>query len=253
MKEIDINCDMGESYGAYKMGMDEDILPYISSANIACGFHAGDPSTMKKTVRLAMEHKVAIGAHPGLPDLMGFGRRNLDISPEEAYDLVVYQVGALWGFVQAEGGRLQHVKAHGSLYNMATVRTDLAEAIARAVDHIDPELVLVGMANGALLEAGKTIGLKTASEVFADRTYQEDGTLTPRRSEQALISDPEEASKQVIRMIQEQKVTSIQGSTLDILAETVCIHGDGLHALAFAKRVRREIEAAGMVVKASSE
>ncbi|WP_184404178.1 LamB/YcsF family protein [Geomicrobium halophilum] len=249
MKTIDLNCDMGESFGAYTMGSDEEILPYISSANIACGFHAGDPSTMRKTVRLAIHHDVAIGAHPGLPDLVGFGRRNMDISLEEAYDLVAYQVGALWGVVQAEGGRLRHVKAHGSLYNMATTHVALAEAIAQAVYDIDPNLVLFGLAGGALLDAGENVGLKTASEVFADRTYQEDGTLTSRRLENALIEDAEQAAQQVIRMIGERKVHTLQGKDVDILAETVCIHGDGPHALAFAKNVREKIEGAGIHVQ----
>ncbi|QDI91113.1 LamB/YcsF family protein [Salicibibacter halophilus] len=250
MTTIDMNCDMGESFGVYKMGADEEILPYISSANIACGFHAGDPSTMRKTVRLAIENGAAIGAHPGLPDLMGFGRRHIDLLPEEAYDIVAYQVGALWGIVQSEGGRMRHVKAHGMLYNRATKEPELSEAIARAVYDIDPELILFGLAGGELLKAGKNMGLKTGSEVFADRTYQEDGTLTSRREANALIEDADQAANQVIRMIGEQKVRSQQGKDVDIHAETVCIHGDGAYALDFAKNVREKVENAGVQIQA---
>ncbi|QQK78913.1 LamB/YcsF family protein [Salicibibacter cibi] len=249
MKTIDMNCDMGESFGVYTLGTDEEILPYVSSANIACGFHAGDPSIMRKTVKLAIENDVAIGAHPGLPDLMGFGRRHIDLLPEEAYDIVAYQVGALWGVVQTEGGRLRHVKAHGMLYNRATQDPELADAIARAVYDIDPDLVLFGLAGGELLKAGKKIGLKTGSEVFADRTYQEDGTLTSRREANALVEDADVAGDQVIRMTDEGKVRSQQGKDVDILAETVCIHGDGPHALAFGKNIRKKIENADIDIR----
>ncbi|QQK74776.1 LamB/YcsF family protein [Salicibibacter cibarius] len=249
MKTIDMNCDMGESFGVYTLGTDKEILPYVSSANIACGFHAGDPSIMRKTVKLAIENGVAIGAHPGLPDLMGFGRRHIDLFPEEAYDLVAYQVGALWGIVQSEGGHLRHVKAHGMLYNRATQDPELAESIARAVYDIDPDLVLFGLAGGELLNAGKKVGLKTGSEVFADRTYQEDGTLTSRREANALIEDAGLAGEQVTRMIEEGKVHAQQGKDVDILAETVCIHGDGPHALAFAKSIREKIENAGIGIR----
>lgn len=250
MSFIDINCDMGESFGVYKMGTDEEILKYVTSANIACGFHAGDPATMRKTVLAVLENGVGIGAHPGLQDLIGFGRRNMDISPQEAYDIVVYQVGALWGFVKSEGGSIQHVKAHGSLYNMAAVNKDLSEAIAEAVYKIDPELILIGLANGELVKAGKKIGLRTVSEVFADRTYQQDGTLTSRRQPDSLISDDDEAVKQVIRMVKERKVMSQQGVDIDIEAETVCIHGDGVHALSFAHNIRRQLEDSGIRVQA---
>ncbi|SDI71715.1 LamB/YcsF family protein [Natribacillus halophilus] len=249
MKTIDLNCDMGESFGVYKLGSDEEILPYISSANIACGFHAGDPATMRKTVRLAIENDVAIGAHPGLPDLMGFGRRHMDLLPEEAYDLIAYQIGALWGVVQSEGGQMRHVKAHGMLYNRATVDPELSDALARAVYDIDPNLVLFGLPGGEVLKAGTNVGLQTASEVFADRTYQEDGTLTSRREANALIDDTNQAGAQVVRMIEDGKVRSLQGTDVDILAETICIHGDGPHAFEFAKNVREKIEHAGIKVQ----
>jgi UPF0271 protein len=246
---VDLNCDMGESFGVYQIGNDEEILNYVTSANIACGFHAGDPSTMRKTVQMALEKGVKIGAHPGLPDLIGFGRRNMAIAPEEAYDLVVYQVGALYAFVQAAGGKMQHVKPHGALYNMAAKDRALSEAIAKAVYDVDPSLVLFGLAGSELIQAGKRIGLKTANEVFADRTYQQDGSLTSRREPNAFITDEQEAIQQVIRMIKEGKVRSQQGIDVEIQADTICIHGDGSHALSFAKKIRETLIAAGIEVQ----
>src|SRR5690625_2614698 len=177
---IDINCDMGESFGAWKMGNDEDVLPYVTSANIACGFHAGDPGTMRRTVAAALQHNVAIGAHPGLPDLVGFGRRTMDVSAQDVYDLVVVQVGALAAVAASQGARLHHVKAHGALYNMAANDPQLATAVAEAVKSVDPQLVLFGLAGSHQVEAGRKAGLKVAQEVFADRTYQDNGLLTPR-------------------------------------------------------------------------
>lgn len=247
MKHVDINCDMGESFGAYRLGNDEEILSYISSANIACGFHAGDPATMRKTVRMALEKGVAIGAHPGLPDLVGFGRRNMDIDPQEAYDIVVYQVGALQAFVQAEGGSMQHVKPHGALYNMAATRPALAEAIAEAIYKVNPSLILYGLADSELTRAGARIGLRTAHEVFADRTYQEDGTLTPRSQPDAMITEQSQSLAQVIRMVTEGRVLSLQGVDVPIQADTVCIHGDGAHALEFARSIHAAFEGAGIV------
>lgn len=250
MKVVDLNCDLGESFGAYKLGRDSEVLKYVTSANIACGFHAGDQATMRKTVRLALDHHVALGVHPGLQDLIGFGRRDMDISPEEAYDLVVYQIGALWGFVKAEGARLQHVKAHGSLYNMAVKNAALAEAIAEAVYRVDPELILYGLAGSELIAAGKKAGLRTASEVFADRTYQADGSLTSRRQPDSLITEDEVSLKQVIRMVSEGKVLSQQNIDVPIQADTICIHGDGIHAVEFAEKIRSSLEAAGITVQA---
>jgi 5-oxoprolinase (ATP-hydrolysing) subunit A len=248
MHFVDLNCDMGESFGVYKMGKDEEILNYVTSANIACGFHAGDPSTMRKTVRLALEKNVGIGAHPGLHDLAGFGRRNMAISPEEAYDLVVYQIGALYAFVKSEGGKLQHVKPHGALYNMASKSAPLSEAIAEAVYKVDPELILFGLAGGELVKAGKKIGLRTASEVFSDRTYQEDGSLTSRSESNALIKDHEIAVNQVIRMVKEGKVQSLQGTDVSIQADTICIHGDGENAIDFAKYISSALRESGIKV-----
>ncbi|ALS79994.1 lactam utilization protein LamB [Planococcus kocurii] len=240
--KVDLNCDMGESFGAYQMGNDEEILDYVTSANIACGFHAGDPSTMRKTVKLALEKNVGMGAHPGLQDLVGFGRRNMALSPQEAYDLVVYQIGALSGFVKAEGGQLQHVKAHGALYNMAVKNASLSEAIAEAVYKIDPELVLFGLSGSEIIKAGEKIGLRTANEVFSDRTYQIDGSLTPRTESHALITDPQIAINQVVRMVKENKVATVEQTDVALEAETICIHGDGINALAFALQISKSLK-----------
>lgn len=248
MHYVDLNCDMGESFGAYKMGNDEEILDFVTSANIACGFHAGDPATMRKTVQLALEKNVGIGVHPGLADLVGFGRRVIQISPQEAYDLMIYQIGALYGFVKAEGGKLQHIKPHGTLYNMAAKSEALSEAIAQAVYKIDSELILFGSSGSELVKAGKNIGLRTASEVFSDRTYQQDGSLTPRNDSNALIKDHAVAVNQVIRIIKEEKVHSLQGVDISIHADTICIHGDGEHALDFAKYISSALKEAGITV-----
>lgn len=250
MYRVDLNCDMGESFGAYRMGTDAEILEFVTSANIACGFHAGDPATMRKTVKLALEKGVGIGAHPGLPDLVGFGRRSMDISPQEAFDMTVYQIGALYGFVKAEGGTLRHVKPHGALYNMAAKSRELSEAIAEAVYKVDPELVLFGLSGSELVKAGDKIGLRTANEVFADRTYQADGMLTSRRQPDALITDHGQAVRQVVRMIKEEKVLSQQGTDAFIKADTVCIHGDGAHALAFARQINETLIQSGVAVQA---
>lgn len=251
MHRVDLNCDLGESFGAYKMGMDERILPFLTSANIACGFHAGDPGVMYHTVKLAMKNKVAIGAHPGFPDIVGFGRRNMEISPQEAHEMVIYQIGALYGFVKAAGGRMQHVKPHGALYNMAAKRQDLAEAIAEAVYKVDPELILFGLSGSQLVLAGEKLGLTTAHEVFADRTYQMDGSLTPRKEANALITDQKQAVSQVIRMVKEGAVLAQQGKDIIIKADTICIHGDGAHALEFACQIRASLEKANIGVQAA--
>jgi UPF0271 protein len=250
MYQVDLNCDLGESFGAYKMGADEDILRFVTSVNIACGFHAGDPGVMCKTVKLALDNQVAIGAHPGLPDLVGFGRRNMTISPQEAYDMVVYQIGALQGFVTAAGGKMQHVKPHGALYNMAAMGSELSEAIAEAVYRVNPQLILFGLSGSELLRAGEKIGLQTAHEVFADRSYQQDGLLTSRNQPDALITDDQQAVSQVVRMIKEGKVLSQQGTDIQITAHTVCIHGDGAQALLFARHIRETLASSGIAVQA---
>ncbi|MEO6566505.1 MAG: 5-oxoprolinase subunit PxpA [Casimicrobiaceae bacterium] len=250
MSRIDLNCDMGESFGAYQMGNDIEILDYVSSANIACGFHAGDPSTIHRTVGAAVAKGVAVGAHPGLPDLQGFGRRMMALSHNEAYDVVMYQIGALKGFAQALGGRLSHVKAHGALYNMAAKDYRLAEAIAQAVYDLDHELVLFGLAGSEMIRAAEKVGLRAACEVFADRTYQDDGSLTPRSQPGALIEDEDAAVVQVKRMVTEGLVRSLQGNDVPVRADTLCIHGDQPGALAFVKRIRAELEAAGIEISA---
>ncbi|WP_175638668.1 LamB/YcsF family protein [Metabacillus schmidteae] len=247
--QIDINCDMGESFGPYIIGADEEIIPFISSANIACGFHAGDPTTMRKTVQLAQKFSVKIGAHPGFEDVKGFGRRNIMISPQEAFDIVVYQIGALSGFVTSEGETLHHVKPHGALYNMAAQNKDLAEAIAEAVYKVDPQLILYGLSGSELIDAGEKLGLRTASEVFADRTYQENGMLTPRIQKNALIKEDELAIRQVLSMVLEQKVVATNGKKVSIKAETICIHGDGIYAASFARRIYNTLKDNGIKIK----
>jgi 5-oxoprolinase (ATP-hydrolysing) subunit A len=247
---VDLNCDMGESFGAYTIGNDAAVFPHITSANVACGFHGGDPATMRRTVAAARAHGVAVGAHPGFPDLVGFGRRNLDVTPEEAYDLVVYQLGALLGVAAAGGVRVQHVKPHGALYNMAAGRADLSEAIARAVADVDRGLVLFGLAGSPMIAAGEAAGLRTASEVFADRHYMPDGTLVSRRRADAHVHDADEAARRTVRMVREGRVASVDGGDVAVRADTVCIHGDGPHAAEFARGLRAALEAAGVEVRA---
>lgn len=250
MSAVDINCDLGESYGIYRMESDEHILPWITSANIACGFHAGDPATMRSTVELALEHQVAIGAHPGLPDLQGFGRRRMDVTPQETFDMMVYQIGALDAFVRARGGRMHHVKPHGALYNMAAADVTLAEAVAEAVYRVQPELYLYGLAGSALIEAADRIGVRSVSEVFADRTYEADGTLRSRQLPGAVIHRSDQALAQVLRMVTEGTVLAVDGTVVPIKAQTICIHGDGQQALAFAKDIRNLLEAEGVTLAA---
>lgn len=246
---IDLNCDLGESFGAYRTGLDRDLIGIVSSVNIACGFHAGDPSVIRETVRLALEHDVSVGAHPGLPDLVGFGRRAMDLTPREAYDMVVYQIGAVSAFARSEGGVLGHVKPHGALYNMAALRKPLAEAIAEAVYKVEPGLILFGLAGSELVAAAERIGLRAAHEAFADRTYREDGTLTPRSEANALIGDPALAAVQALRMAREGKVRAVSGADLAIRADTLCIHGDTPGAPEYARRLRAALEAAGIAVR----
>ncbi|MCT2537227.1 LamB/YcsF family protein [Aquibacillus koreensis] len=241
MRTIDLNCDMGESFGAYRIGQDQEIVKYISSANIACGFHAGDPKTMDETVNLAIKHGVKIGAHPGYPDLNGFGRRKMVLTPEETYQLIVYQVGALLGFVKVNNGELSHVKPHGALYNLAAKDEKIATAIATAVYQVDPTLTLYGLSNSKLTEAGEKVGLTVAHEVFADRTYQADGTLTPRSEPNALLTDSSDAVDQVLQMIKTSTVTDTNGTSIPIKVDTVCLHGDGPHALAFAQQLHQRL------------
>jgi UPF0271 protein len=241
MYQVDLNCDLGESFGRYQLGEQQEILKYVTSANIACGFHAGDPTVMRETVKLAIDHGVKIGAHPGLPDLNGFGRRNMSITPQEGYDMVVYQIGALQAFLTIHNETMQHVKPHGALYQMASKDRELAEAIAQAVYDVSPSLVLFGLSGSELTRAGEKIGLRTAHEVFADRTYQADGSLTSRSQADALITDQEYSVSQVVKMVTEGKVTSQQQTEVSLQADTICIHGDGVHAVDFAKYINETL------------
>jgi UPF0271 protein len=245
-KTIDLNCDLGEGFGAWPMGDDAALLEQVSSANIACGYHAGDPTVMHRTVRLAAARGVSIGAHPSLPDLQGFGRREMRVSPEEVYEMVLYQVGALEAFCRACAVPLSHVKPHGALYNMAARDAKIAQAIARAVRDFDPALVLYGLANSALVEAGCEAGLSVANEVFADRTYQADGSLTPRARPDALHHDVAAAVQQARRMVSEAAVQAIDGTRVPIRADTLCLHGDGAAAVALARALRRALEGDGV-------
>ncbi len=238
MKTIDLNCDMGESYGAWKMGADAAIMPLISSANIACGFHAGDPATIRATVGLAAEHGVAIGAHPSLPDLAGFGRRAMKISPQEMYDLVIYQAGAVEAFARAAGGRLHHVKCHGALYNMAANDEGLSEAMVRAARDLGGVMLYV-LSKSKSYEKAKSMGVPVAGEVFADRGYSDDGSLAPRDRPGGMIEDAGEAVKQALAMVEQGYVTSLSGRRVPVAAETLCLHGDQAGAVAFAREIRQ--------------
>ena len=246
MAKIDLNCDLGESFGAYTIGMDDKVIPLISSCNIACGYHASDPLVMKKTVALAGQAGIGIGAHPGFPDLMGFGRRNMNVSPDEAAAYVTYQLGALHAFARSAGYSLQHVKPHGALYNMAGKDYKLALAIAKAVQKFDPSLILMGLAGSESIRAARDIGLTAASEVFADRAYMPDGSLVPRSREGAVIHDEEEAIRRVVRMVKEHRVRAIDGTDIEIVPDSVCVHGDNVKALTFVTRIRAALEAKGV-------
>jgi 5-oxoprolinase (ATP-hydrolysing) subunit A len=247
---VDLNCDMGESFGAYHIGADDAVFPYITSANVACGFHGGDPTVMRTTLASARDRGVAVGAHPGFPDLIGFGRRNIDATTDEIYDLVVYQIGALLGFANAAKMELQHVKPHGALYNMAVGKPELAAAIARAVRDVDRGLVLFGLPSSHLISEGEAAGLRTASEAFADRNYMSDGTLVSRRRPDAHVSDAAEAVSRAIRMVREGVVTPVDGPPISMRVDTICIHGDGPHAAQFAQQLRSGFEKAGISVQA---
>ncbi len=249
--KVDLNSDLGESFGNYTLGMDSRVIPLVTSANIACGFHAGDPAVMKNTVRQALESGTALGAHPGFPDLVGFGRRKMDVSPADAYAMIIYQVGALAAFAKAAGGRLQHVKPHGALFNMAARDAKLAEAIANAVYDVDSSLILYGLSGSESIKAGEHVGLRTASEVFADRSYQEDGSLTPRSQAGAMITDEEKAISQVLSMVREHKVTTLSGKVIAVKADTLCIHGDGEKALLFAQKIRAALQENNIEIAAS--
>jgi len=247
---IDINSDMGESFGAYSIGHDEGLMKAITSANVAAGFHAGDPSVLRDTIRSAKQHKVAVGAHPGFPDLVGFGRRELNVTPREAEDMVLYQVAAVAGVAAAEGVTIQHVKPHGALFNMAVRNAELSSAIARAVAAFDRTLILFGLPGSEILAAGKAAGLRVAAEVFADRAYEPDGSLASRRKPGAVIHDPDAVVARAVRMVTDQTVVAIDGSVVRLEADTICVHGDTPGSDQLAAKIRAGLEAAGITVKA---
>jgi UPF0271 protein len=248
MLSIDLNCDMGESFGAWRMGNDAELMSFVSSINVACGFHAGDAGTMRETVQTAQKKGVAIGAHPSFPDLQGFGRRAMSLSAQEIFDVVLYQVSALKGICEAFGAKLHHVKPHGALYNLAAKDFSVAEATAEAVKRIDENLIFYGLSGSFLISEAEKIGLKTASEVFADRTYQTDGSLTPRSQPNALIEESEKSIEQVLQMVLDKTVTATNGEKVPITAETICIHGDGAHAVEFAKFISQKLKEKGIKI-----
>jgi len=247
---IDINSDTGESFGAYSIGHDAGLFTSITSANVAAGFHAGDPSVLRDTIRLAKRHSVAVGAHPGFPDLVGFGRRELNVTPREAEDMVLYQVAAVAGVAAAEGVKLQHVKPHGALFNMAVRNRELSDAIARAVAAFDKGLILFGLPGSEILNAGLAAGLRVAAEVFADRAYEPDGSLASRRKPGSVIHDPAAVVVRAVRMVKERNVVAIDGSLVPLAADTICVHGDTPGSDDLAAQIRAGLEAAGITVRA---
>lgn len=244
--KIDFNCDMGESFGMYKLGCDEEVVKYITSANIACGFHAGDPMWMKTTVQLAEKHGVGVGAQPSFPDLMGFGRRNMSVSPEEARNDVTYQIGALQAF--ASGKKLQHVKPHGAMYNMAVGDEALARAICQATLEVDPNMILVALAGSAWVELAAEMGLRVAREAFADRAFTAQGTLVPRSEPGSVIHDVNEVVERSVKMVTQGKVTAITGEEIEIHSDSLCLHGDTPGAVEMARAVKEGLEAAGVEI-----
>ena len=245
----DLNSDLGESFGAYKIGQDDQIIPLVSSVNIACGWHAGDPLVMQKAVALAKQYGVSVGAHPGFPDLMGFGRRNMNVTPAEVKAYIQYQVGALSAFCRAAGVKLHHVKPHGAMYNMAGADGRLARAVAEAVAEIDDSLILLALSGSEMIRAADAVGLPSASEVFADRAYEEDGSLRARSKPDAVIHDEAECAARVLRMVTEGKVTAVTGRDIDIRADSICVHGDSPEALLFVRRIRETLKNGGVTIK----
>lgn len=248
MYRVDLNSDLGESFGRYTIGMDEKVIPLVSSANVACGYHASEPMVMDKTVVMVKAAGIRMGAHPGFPDLMGFGRRNMNVTPTEARAYVLYQLGALYGFCKVHGVEIQHVKPHGALYNMAAKDYQLSRAICEGIKEFDPSLIVLGLSGSELVKAAMDLGLFAAQEVYADRGYEEDGTLVDRRKEGAMITDEEEAISRVVRMVKEKKVRAVTGKDIPIQADSVCVHGDGAKALEFVGRIRKAFVEEGIEV-----
>lgn len=250
MVQIDLNCDMGESFGMYNLGHDEEAMPYVTSINVACGFHASDPMNMFKTVKLAKKYGVAVGAHPSFPDLVGFGRREMVATAEEIKADVIYQIGALWGFCLAEGLKMQHVKAHGAMYNMAVKDMSVATALAEAIKEVDPGLIMLCLANSAMVTAAQQVGVKYVEESFADRAYTAQGTLVSRKLAGSVIHDVDLVADRVLGMVKNQQVTSIDGVQVSLKTQTVCVHGDTPGALGMIKKIREKLAAEGVSVKA---
>ena len=246
---IDINCDMGESFGAYKLGRDQEAMDYISSANIACGWHAGDPMVMEQTVQLAKDKGVAVGAHFGYPDLMGFGRRRMDLALNEIENYTLYQMGALYGFAKAYGLPLQHVKAHGALGNLSLVDLEASRAIARAVLRFSKDVILVAYSGTVMVQAAKEIGVRFVEEVYADRVYNPDGTLQSRKIPGSVIHDPEKAARQAMTSVREGYVVAHDGTKVKVKSESLCVHGDTPSVLAILQEIREELRKASIAVK----
>lgn len=247
-RKVDLNSDLGESFGAYTIGMDSEVIKLISSANVACGFHASDPIVMQNTVECAVKSGIGIGAHPGYPDLMGFGRRNMTISPKEAYAYVTYQLGALYAFCKQQNVTIQHVKPHGALYNMAGKDYKLAEGICKAIYDFDPNIILLGLSGSEMINAGKDIGLKCANEFFADRAYEEDGSLRARSKEGSMITAPDESIERIIRVLKTGLVKTYSGKDIELSIDSICVHGDNAHALEFVKVIRERLTAEGIEI-----
>lgn len=252
-KLINLNADMGESFGAYSIGNDPAMLEVVRSANIACGFHAGDPMVMRKTVGLAIDNEVSIGAHPGFPDIQGFGRRVINFTPDEVEAMVIVQIGALQAVAVAAGGKVTHVKPHGALNNLAAGDDVLAAAIARGIRSVDQDLIFLAPALSAMARQGEAAGLRVAIEVFADRSYSPDGQLTPRSQPGAMIHDPDAALSHVLRMVQEQALFPLDGGRLDTPVHSICVHGDGAEALATAKTIREGLTKEGYTLSTLPE
>lgn len=248
ISKINLNADMGEGFGAYDIGNDEALLEIIRSANIACGFHAGDPLVMRRLTRMAQEHGVSVGAHPGFNDLWGFGRRRIEMHPEDLEYTVAYQIGALQALASYSGVAVTHVKPHGALNNMAAESRELAHAIGRAIKVVDPSLIYVALAGSEMQKAAEELGLRVACEGFADRTYEDDGNLTPRKMPDSVIRDPEAAREHVVRMVTQQAVTSRSGKTIPCRIDSICVHGDEPTAVEVARAVRKGLEEAGLAV-----
>lgn len=253
MKKVNLNCDLGESFGNYVIGMDEQVIPYICSANVACGFHASDPVVMDKTVLLAAENKVEVGAHPGFPDLVGFGRRNMDIPADEVKRLVLYQIGALDAFCRVHNITMSHVKPHGALYNMAAKDKKLSAAICEGIYEYNPNLILLGLYQSEMITAAKQIGLSCVNEVFADRAYEEDGTLVSRKKQGAVITEEEEIVNRVLRMVKEGTVVAHNGVIIPIAAESICVHGDNPKAIELVKKIKEVLTKEGVVLSSMRE